>query len=182
MRILLRLALCLGLSLPGTPLLAHALPGTDLVIRVDAESTTLTVSMPLHELDLAMPGGSGLGPEPTQGPVTGAERNRIADYLAAHLALTDAARKAIDLRLSAARIESAHAHHVGTYTVLVIDLAGPAAAFPLTLRHDAILHEVRSHRAAVFLQGPEAVPVPLVVIAIDPASGTAPVVTIPAQP
>lgn len=182
MRVLLHLALCLGLALCGTQALAHALPGTSLTIWAEAEATHLTISMPLHELDLAMPDGTGLGADPTTGPVPEGARERIAAYLASHLALATASGDDLDLGLVDARIERAQDDHVGDYDLLVIDLAAPAAAFPLTLRYDAILHEVRSHRAAVYLQVPGAETIGIGVIRVDLANGKANVVTIPSAP
>lgn len=177
-----RLALCLGLAIYGTHSLAHALPGTSLTIRAEAEATHLTLAMPLHELDLAMPDGTGLGADPATGPVPEAARERIAAYLASHLALATASGDDLDLRLVDARIARAWDDHVGAYDLLVIDLTAPAAAFPLTLRYDAIMHEVRSHRAAVYLQAEGAAPVGIGEIRVDAATGKAAALTIPAIP
>jgi len=177
-----RLALSLGLALCGTQGLAHALPGTSLTIRAEAEATLLTITLPLHELDLAMPDGTGLGSDPATGPVPEGARERIAAYLATHLAVATASAEDLDLRLAEARLERAQDDHVGAYDLLVIDLTAPAAAFPLTLRYDAIMHEVRNHRAAVHLQAQGAAPVGIGVIRVDPATGKANAVTIPALP
>lgn len=182
MTLLLRLALCLGLALSGTQVLAHALPSTTLTIRAEAEGTHLTIAMPLNELDLAMPGESGLGPNPAIGPVRAEVRERIAGYLASHLALQTASGEQLDVGLSAARIERAQDDHVGAYNLLVIDLTAPAAALPLTLRYDVIMHEVRSHRAAIYLQASGAEDVGIGEIPVDPATGKADPVTIPAVP
>jgi hypothetical protein len=182
MSVLLRLALCLGLALPGTQVLAHALPGTSLTIRADTERLGLAITMPLHELDLAMPDASGLGPDPAIGPMREAIKERIAGYLTSHLALQTASGELLDVRLTDARIERAHDDHVGAYDLLVIDLTAPAAVLPLTLRFDAIMHEVRSHRAAVYLQVPGSDPVGIGVMRIDPATGEAKTLTIPALP
>lgn len=177
-----RLALCLGLALHGTQALAHALPGTSLTIRAEAEATLLTIAMPLHELDLAMPDKTGLGTDTATGPVPEEAKERVADYLASHLALATASGVDLDLRVVDARIERAQDDHVGAYNLLVIDLTAPAAALPLTLRYDAIMHEVRSHRAAIYLQASGAEDVGIGEIRVDPATGKADPVTIPAGP
>lgn len=180
MRFLLNTALCLWLGLCGTPLSAHALPGASLTIRAGSDATHLTVTLPLHELDLAMSEASGLGPAPAIGPVPQDAKARIALYLAGHLTLADAAGKKVDTSLTTARVERAHHDHVGNYNLLVLDLSAPAALLPLTLHYDAILHEVRNHRAAVYLQVPGADPKAIGVIRLDPASGKAPALVIPA--
>lgn len=182
MSYLARLVLCLGLALSGTQGWAHALPGTSLTIRAEAEQVHLTITMPLHELDLAMPDATGLGPNPAIGPVDAEAKKRIGNYLAAHLALVSASGERLDVRLFEARIERAQDDHVGAYDLLVIDLSGPAAAFPLTLHYDAIMHEVRSHRAAIYLQAPSVDPVEIGIIRVDPATGAAASLAIPALP
>lgn len=172
------LALCLGLALYGTQILAHALPGTSLTIRVGADATHLTVAMPLHELELAMPDKTGLGADPFLGPVQEEAKKRIANYLAAHLGLATASDAELYLRLVDARIERAQDDHAGAYNLLVIELTATAAAFPLTLRYDAIMHEVRNHRAAVYLQVPGSDANGIGVILVDPATGKAPALVI----
>ena len=180
MRCLLHLALCFGLMLPAAPLLAHALPGTSLTIWTEVSRTRLTITMPLHELDLAMPEASGLGPSPAIGPVPQDATARIAKYLADHLSMTDAEGERIDANLSAARVEDTYDDHVGNYRRLVIDLVAPAISFPLTLQYDAIMHEVRNHQAAVYVQVPRADPIAISVVRLDPATGKSTSLVIPA--
>lgn len=138
--------------------------------------------MPLHELDLAIPDSSGPGPNHPTGSVQEGARKRLAAYLASHLALTSASGKDLDIRLVDAWVERAQDDHVGAYSLLVIDLTGPAAAFPLTLRYDAIMHEVRSHQAAIYLQRPLAGPAGIGVPRVDPPTGKVAALTIPALP
>lgn len=76
------------------------------------------------------------------------------DYETTHLALADAAGERIDVRFSTPRTEQAHDDHVGHYTLMVVELTAPEAALPITLHYDAIMHEVRSHRAAVYRNRP----------------------------
>lgn len=75
--------------------------------------------------------------------------------------MTDAAGQRIDANLSAARV-------------------APASSFPLTLQHDAIMHEVRNHQAAVYVQGPQADPIAIGVVRLDPATGKSTSLVIPA--
>lgn len=165
-----------------TQVLAHVRPGRSWTIRAGAERTHLTIAMPLHELELPMPDRSGPVPGPFMGPVQDEAKARITEYLASHRALATASGEKLDVRLVDPRIERAQDDHVGAYDLLVIDLTSPVAAFPRMLRHDAMLHEVRSHHAAVNLQAPGADPVGIGVIRVDPATGEATVLTIPPFP
>jgi hypothetical protein len=164
----LRWVLALVLSMLGTALMAHSLPGSTLTFRADQETLGLSVTMPLHELRIAMQGEHSFEANPVNGPVSDGALNQLEAYVADHLILTDAAGEPVALRLSAAWIETVSDDHVGEYSLLVMELTGPAPVFPLTFRYDAIMHEVRNHVAEVYLHAPGAEPVGIGLIRLDP--------------
>ena len=175
----------LGHAVVGT-VTAHPLPGTTVTVSADADSVDLMVSMPLHELELAMPGGTGLGPSPPEGPLPPDVQAALSAYLADHLDLAPAEGASLSPEVTEASIASATDDHVGRYDLVMLHLVAPIipdqAVFPLTLSFDAVLHEVRSHRATVLLQPSGQDPAAIAVIRLDSATGEAAPVVIPAAP
>jgi hypothetical protein len=154
---------------------AHPLPGTVIVLSASNTRLSLSISLPVDDLALAM---GGQMPQPAEaGPVTPDFDRALATYFADHMSLAADGAADLDLTLTRAHLARATHDHVGAYTLLVLDFSAPLATGPLTLTYDAIMHEVRNHSATVFLQsaGQDAVPVGL--IRLDTTSGkTAPLV------
>jgi hypothetical protein len=179
----MRYLLC-ALALLATPLSAHPLPGSTVTLLPEAGNLSVVVTLPLHELDLAMPGGTGLD-APPDGPLPAAVAGRIGAYLDDHLSLMSGDID-LPLALDSASVADATDDHVGTYDRVTVTLSAPVAAgpdlFPLTLSFDAVMHEVRSHQTAVYLQTPGAAPIGIAVIQPDLGTGLVPPVVIPALP
>lgn len=159
MRSVVRMALFLGLTLWGQALLAHGLPGTSLTFQPTGDRVALRITMPLEELNLVLDKLGDVAfnqdlPAPSESEV-----QRISNYLMNHLFVADLQENIVQFSVLSARIDGAFDDHVGDYQVLVVQLSASQATFPLTLRYDAIMHEVRNHRATVFLERSGVAPV-----------------------
>lgn len=172
-----------GLALPGS-LAAHPLPGATITLAAADAKLSLTLSVPLAELSLAM--GNPQAQPPDAGPLPPDLHRAYATYFADHLSIATADSRTLDLRVTRAYLERAVHDHIGAYTLLVLDFSAPVPAdspvFPLTLTYDAVMHEVRNHSAAVFWQSQANDPVALGRIHIDPATDAAAPLLIPAPP
>lgn len=148
----LRLVLFLGFSLWGQGLLAHGLPGSTLTFQTRGDRVGLRITMPLEEFNLVL---SKLGDvDLDQGfrALSEPEIRRIYNYLMKHLVLTDLKENIVEFSMLSARIDGAFDDHVGQYQLLVVELSASQVTFPLTLQYDAIMHEIRNHRATMFLE------------------------------
>jgi hypothetical protein len=178
--------LACGLALIAAPLAAHPLPGSTVTLLPDGDSLTVILTLPLHELDLAMPGGTGLDAAPPDGPLPVAAADRIGAYLDDHLSLLADDGLDLALSLNSATVADATDDHAGTYDRVTVTFSAPVvpggSVFPLTLGFDAVMHEVRSHQAAVYVQQPGAAPTGLAVIRPDPRTGLVPPLVIPTLP
>jgi hypothetical protein len=172
------LVVACGLAiLAALPATAHPLPSTIVTYRVDANSLDVTLTIPLHELALALPAVKALGETPAEAAVTGDLLPQLADYFAGHMALVAADHSALVLGMTDARIGGAEHEDIGHYALLVVDLSAPIKpsqqVFPTTLTYDAVMHEVRNHRAEVFSQSLGKDPKAVGGIRFDPDLGAA---------
>lgn len=162
---------------PVRPAIAHALPGTTINIMSAGNSLNLTISLPLHELDLAMPGGTGVVLPASPGVLVAAQMQKLTAYFGDHLSIKLSNGAELEAKLTSAQIEKAHDDHVGTFDLLVITVTAPLSnsgtAIPATLIYDAVIHEVRNHIATVMLQSPDHIPVFAGYIRFDPDLGRA---------
>ncbi len=145
------------------PALAHALPKAVLTFTQGDQQLRLTITLPVEDLVLAHPALKGLETAALDAGLGPEHLADLAAYFSDHLALHhDAA--ALALTLESARIRLDENEHVGTFRVLIMDWTGtlPDVEGDLTLTYDAVMHEVRSHRAEVYWTGPDALPVGLV--------------------
>ena len=155
-RPLLGAAMAVLVALSPLSLLAHPLPGTTIHIVAGETTVDLTITVPREVLQLALPAMAELGENPAEGPLALGLSDTLARYLAAHLSLDPVSPQPMTLRLTGARNVGANHEDRGRYDVIVIDLTAPRVAdaliFPLALSYDAVLHEVRNHRARVTLK------------------------------
>lgn len=132
------------------PLFAHALPGSVLTFWQQDAQLNLSVSLPLDELIVAAPPLGDLAELPVGRDLSEANAKRLAAYFQAHLHVRSG-NDELPLTLTRATLEQGQNDHVGKYVNLVVDFVAtdsPAAA--LTLAYDAVMHEVRNHRATVY--------------------------------
>ena len=162
---------------------AHPLPSSIVTYSVDADSIDLTVTIPLHELALALPAVRVLGKAPAEGPVAANLTPQLATYFDDHVALLAVDQSRLALGMASAKITGATHEDIGPYSLLVVDLSAPLLpgqnAFPPTLTYDAVMHEVRNHRAEVFLQRSGQHPQAIGVIRFDPDLGASAPLALP---
>ncbi|MFW2589482.1 hypothetical protein [Sagittula sp. SSi028] len=150
---ILRAALiaCAGLLAGTGTVLAHALPGSALVLRQNDDVVQLRVQFPVEELIAAAPDLIALEDVPEGEALPDDLAQALAAYMASHLQIMDGAL-AVPLAFEGARVQSAFHDHVGQFAMIVTDWTFVSTAFDpadLVLRYDAIMHEVRNHRATV---------------------------------
>ncbi len=145
------------------PALAHALPKAVLTFTQTDQQLQLTITLPVEDLVIAYPALEGLESAALEEGLSPQHLADLAAYFSDHLALHHGAA-GLALTLESARILQDENEHVGTFRVLIMDWTGtlPDAAGDLTLTYDAVMHEVRNHRAEVYWTGPDALPVGLV--------------------
>lgn len=151
-------AACLAVSLMlggAGAVLAHALPGSVLTFSHKDEDLRLVISFPLEDLMVASSEFETWEDALVNENLTPAQMAQITGYFAQHVAITHAG-EALPLVLTDAVLRYDQNADVGLYVRLVATMAAPLAqdepVFPLVLTYDALMHEIRSHRADVYWQ------------------------------
>ncbi|TDL90870.1 hypothetical protein [Meridianimarinicoccus aquatilis] len=144
--------LALAVFICGTgAVLAHALPGSVLLLRQQGSALQLTVQFPVDDLIIAAPELSALEGLPSGQPLPQELAAALARYLGRHLAVTKETSP-LDLTMTDARVQSTYHDHLGDFALVVSQWQMTGAgdrSTPLILTYDAVMHEVRNHRAAV---------------------------------
>ncbi|WP_460313634.1 hypothetical protein [Aliiglaciecola aliphaticivorans] len=134
---------------------AHALPGSQLTFSQDGEQLELSLQIALEDLIIADPGFKTLMGEANGHKLSGKNFDHLAAYFEKHIKLAHQSSD-LPLTLSSASLKEEMQDHLGTYVLLVsqlmVDIPNGASVFPMTLTYDAVMHEVRNHRATVFWQ------------------------------
>lgn len=141
-------AFAAALVLGTEGLRAHPMPDTEIVVTREAASVEFEVRIPLDDLMLVLPDLDAAA------PLSDSARSQIAEYLGAHLRLEEAsgAGAAVAVTIDMVRLQKGTDSHVGEYREVEIGArAASVAEGPLTLRYDAVLHQVANHRALVRL-------------------------------
>ena len=165
-----------ALVLAWAPLMAaaHALPPSTVDVTTGPASVGLALTIPQDELAIVLPVVAGADPDAVMPQAVAAA---VADYLARHVFLTGAGKFGLDLTVSEIRFATVAQQDLGQIAVVAVDLRAdlPAAlvGLPLTLRYDAVLHEVRNHSATVTLHRAGGPAVMVGDIRFDPALGRA---------
>ncbi|THH36127.1 hypothetical protein E4Z66_13820 [Aliishimia ponticola] len=132
---------------------AHGLPGSVLTLQQAENRLELVIELPLEDLIIAEQKLAPLAEAEPGAPLPSQQASAIAAYFADHLALGQDACPAA-LTLTEARLRAAQDHHRGRYMLVIarfaVAPADTAPLWPLELRYDAVMHEVRSHRAMVY--------------------------------
>jgi hypothetical protein len=139
-----RIALCLCLVGQADVALAHALPGTEIVITQRGDTMTLDFAVPMPELILAMKLPKGTANMlVTQG-------DAIVTYFSAHLRVTDGNGRAVPVALSGWTIAPMTDEDVGTFDMLQFTASlRPVTTTGLVLHYDAVIHRVANHVASL---------------------------------
>jgi hypothetical protein len=172
---LLTFAITLYASAPSA--LSHPLPGSTLTFARGDENVELTLTIPVPELIVAQLALVGIGEVAKNSDFPVPLQSQLFKCLFAHMTVTPVDHSALNLQLLKAQVQDAHYGHVGHYNLLFVHLSAPLRSeknlFPATLTYDAVLHEVRNHRATVWFAEPDKNPVLLGKIWFDAVSGRA---------
>jgi hypothetical protein len=143
---------------------AHALPGSVLTFEQQPKDTLhLTLQFPREDLLIAAPELAALGEQTPGQPLPQPLVDQLGDYLSHHLALSEDG-DSLPMTLNGAHLASTYQPQLGDY-VLVITEWNVKTDKPepdsLLLKYDAVMHEVRNHRADVYWQTPDGATRPL---------------------
>lgn len=134
------------------PVFAHALPGTTLIFSRSANQLNLSIAVPVEELVIAENTLAAVSEFSPNAFLPVALRSQIESYFINHISLQKNGLK-LALDFSTITIDTASHEDVGTYNLLKLKLTSElpnGEIWPLILRYDAIMHEVRTHRASVY--------------------------------
>ncbi|WP_405282019.1 hypothetical protein [Cobetia sp. Ld8] len=137
---------------------AHALRGSTLIFQPQPQHTLkLTLQFPREDLLIAAPELAALGDAKPDAPLPQALTDQLGDYLSRHLALSKDG-DTLPLTLTEAHLTSTYQPQLGDYLLVVTQWdvkTEEAEPDSLLLKYDAVMHEVRNHRAEVEWQTPE---------------------------
>ncbi|MFP5301711.1 hypothetical protein R2R70_10855 [Cobetia sp. SIMBA_158] len=137
---------------------AHALPGSTLIFEQQPQHTLkLTLQFPREDLLIAAPELAALGDAKPDAPLPQALTDQLGDYINQHLALSKDG-DALPLTLTEAHLSSTYQPQLGDYLLVVTQWdvnTEEAEPDSLLLKYDAVMHEVRNHRAEVEWQTSE---------------------------
>ncbi|AVV33807.1 hypothetical protein C8233_09100 [Halomonas sp. SF2003] len=137
---------------------AHALPGSLLTFEQQPQDTLkLTLQFPREDLLIAAPQLAALGDAKPDAPLAQALTDQLGDYLSQHMALSKDG-DTLPLTLTEAHLTSTYQPQLGDYLLVVTQWnLNYEGAMPdsLLLKYDAVMHEVRNHRAEVEWQTPD---------------------------
>ncbi|KPM81498.1 hypothetical protein [Cobetia sp. UCD-24C] len=136
---------------------AHALPGSTLIFEQQPQHTLkLTLQFPREDLLIAAPELTALGDAKPDAPLAQTLTAQLGDYLSQHMALSKDG-DALPLTLTEAHLTSTYQPQLGGYVLVVTQWdvkTEEAEPDSLLLKYDAVMHEVRNHRAEVEWQTP----------------------------
>lgn len=140
---------------------AHSLPGSELVFKDVDRKAALSLSFPLKEFIIAAPELNFIERASNLGDLTNVEKSQLNQYFSQHIQLkpvNDQSKHAfLSPSLHSLIVTEVFNEHVGNYKRVKVQFSLDIGRlqrdfFPLALRYDAIMHEIRSHRVAVFFK------------------------------
>ncbi|AXT40052.1 hypothetical protein D1814_15855 [Alteromonas sp. BL110] len=140
---------------------AHSLPGSELVFKNIGPKASLSLSFPLEELIIAAPELDFIEHASSLADLTNREKSQLNQYFRHHIQLKPSNAKSqyafLSPSLHSLVLTEAFNEHVGNYKRVEAQFSLGIETlqhdfFPLALRYDAIMHEIRSHRVAVFFE------------------------------
>ena len=143
----------------GAQMAPPAAQGSTLTFWTESNRLKLRVRLPVKDLVVAAPSVDSLNEAAAPYELSLLERLSVARYLISHLDLTKG-RTRLSLTLEDAVLHVAD-KDLGPLSLLDVELTASlprgGRIFPLTLVYDAVMHEVRDHRATVYWQ-PQGMP------------------------
>lgn len=141
------------LLLSHTIAYAHSLPGSILTFSEQGERLNLSIQFALEDLIIAAPVFKSLETAPFEQALSGEPLEQLANYLETHLQLASESKR-LPFKLSSALIERVNTGNLLPVVLVSARLDFPmpegGRVLPLTLTYDALMHEIRSHRASVY--------------------------------
>lgn len=142
-------ALCLMLLFGAVQAAAHSLPGAMIVVQIKDSTLDLTVQVAREDLVIAAPELSGLEDLSPEEPVPAPLRATLTAYFGTHIHVTQNG-KPLPLELRGVTLVPHHHDQVGDFVLVKIHWQVVAQeSGDLLFRYDAVMHEVRNHRATV---------------------------------
>jgi hypothetical protein len=168
----------------GSVAQAHSLPAAVLVFSQAEKNLDLSITLAVHDLEIAAPQFVSFSDAPAPYDLPTESLALLAEYLGSHL-MVQHEGTGLQFTISNASLGTASHEDVGTYQILTIALTSlldsDAGIFPLTIRYDAVMHEVRNHRAQVYWTKPNQDHVRLTEFGFQPTDGTQKSVTLALQ-
>ena len=128
---------------------AHPLPDTVILLYRDGDALKLSIALPMHELQLALP--SGLPQDAAE--LLSHHEDALRSYFAEHVAIESKTGQRQHLDITSFALFSAESEHTGPYEELRIAaqaaVGGDFDFADFLLRYDAIIHQVPNHSALV---------------------------------
>lgn len=168
----------------GSVAQAHSLPAAVLVFSQADQNLDLSITLAVHDLEIAAPQFASFSDAQVSQDLPIESIAGLTEYLSTHL-LVQHEGTDLPFTISNASLGTASHEDVGTYQILTIALTSTvgsdADVFPLTIRYDAVMHEVRNHRAQVYWTEPNQDHVRLTEFGFQPTDGTQKNVTLALQ-
>ena len=138
---------------------SHGLPGSELVFKQNGSAPQLSIRFALDDLLFASPSLTFLTRAERLNDLSEAQRSTFSRYLKQHLSLSHEGTP-LTYKIEALEVDKVSHAHVGEYQQVTLDIIFDSdqtlrSMMPITLLYDVIMHEVRSHRAEVLLEGSE---------------------------
>lgn len=127
---------------------AHGLPASEIVFGTAEQGISLTITLPVEDLVIAAPTLAALEDLPPESTLAATDLEALGTYFEKHLTLA-ADNQRLSLAVEMARTSQAVDHHIGEYALLHVRFAALPDVPQITVTYDAIMHEVRSHRARI---------------------------------
>ncbi len=150
---------------------AHGLPRSVLMFA-ETDAVHLTITLPLEDLAIAETSFAPLMDHPLDTPLSGPDLAVLTTYFIDHL-IIEQNNSPVANTLDSAILEQAFDEHLGHYTLLILSFETSSldASASFLLTYDAIMHEVRNHRAQVVWSLPDAAPYPIADFGYRPTNG-----------
>ncbi|MEP0072737.1 MAG: hypothetical protein ABJE79_08535 [Marinomonas sp.] len=137
----------------------HSLPGSVLVFSEEMQQQesqlTLKVTFPLEDMIIASNKLEMIQGAPINQALSEQATQLLADYFSQHMKVQKD-QQDLPFTLQKAELNKAYHHDLGEYILVVSYFTAPkpegGKLFPLILSYDAVMHEIRSHRATVYWQ------------------------------
>ncbi|MBZ2160514.1 hypothetical protein [Alteromonas stellipolaris] len=132
---------------------AHALPGSVLVFSENEDQLHVTITFSLDDLVIVEPEFERLADAEIGTSLTEEELTALRRYIEPHIALSQTSNP-LPIEFINATIAEASNEHVGKFSQVKLQMVAntikPTDTLPITLTYDALMHEIRSHRATVY--------------------------------